>query len=1073
MSKRPAEPVRDLSGDSALSGTLRQDLLRANTAVAIVLIAVLTLALVAVFASLRAAHNLRRAESAESKSAERLRIGYTEEARAIRISAVAGGRAAAIGVISNAVAISPSPELRTEAIACLALSDLVQEAPLVPTPKGLPRVEMDSQLRFFACGDLQGNVVVHSLVDGRELFKLNDPELGGGPGHRAYEIAFSPDGQLLAARFINGAVVVWNVDTRQPVFTNGLASPDLPPSLQSTGLAFSPDSRRLIISELPAQGRISVFDVPSGQRLSSAVDATAKTFRMRPDLKQVAVVTGDCVDIMDYPSGTNVQTLLNAARVETIEWSPDSRHLAVSCDDGDVCLWEPVSDAQRHFTGHSERCVRLNFSHDGKLLFSSSRDGTTRLWDVTLGRMIAVGEGMGNVFTPDGLRIGFWRPWDGFGVWRVSSSAFYAVHECDKNAGPLLSLDLSPDGRWCVATQKKGFRIWDLASGDRAIYVPESASGVRVAMDGHSLFVCCDRGLELWPLSTNAGGAWPPADVKKIPLPDGQGARAVALSLDGRWALVELLDQRLVNLDLSGARPPVVLQGRWRSVNLKGAASPTGAGRFAISPDGRWIATGFNFSADGPEIWDGTTGARVASLPADTSVVGFSPDGRWLGLSGMSRNSVWSVGDWRLQKEFPRDESSLVHGALAFGPDGRLLVLSRKRQVLQLRDWPSDAEMCDLISPVAQSVNTVRFSSDGSTLVTATASDMLEVWRLGALRRTLAGMNLDWGVSVRPAAAARPPGRFDAGSWQVIALTCLGAFFLITILALLILRRHRIAIERFVAAEARTAQRNRELDLAKVELMHSQKMQALGTLATGIAHDFNNLLSVVRMSGKLIGRRAVGDAEIQEHVTDIEQAVLSGKSVVSSVLGYAGAEKNRGDLIDVGAVVDETVSLLSREFLSGIKLTLELERDTARVALTRSSLEQLLLNLLVNASEAMQGAGSLKIILHARSSPPPGHYVLWPQPSPHYLELSVVDSGPGIAPEIRERLFEPFFTTKRSGVKPGTGLGLSLVYSIAQQIGLGLGVESEPSRGAKFTLLIPVAAPPVRETHSAKVTGPV
>ena len=85
----------------------------------------------------------------------------------------------------------------------------------------------------------------------------------------------------------------------------------------------------------------------------------------------------------------------------------------------------------------------------------------------------------------------------------------------------------------------------------------------------------------------------------------------------------------------------------------------------------------------------------------------------------------------------------------------------------------------------------------------------------------------------------------------------------------------------------------------------------------------------------------------------------------------------------------------------------------------------------------------------------------------------MANTGPGISAEIRDRIFEPFFTTKRGGAKPGTGLGLSLVYSIAQQAGLGLGVESEPGRGTVFTVLLPVAAAPVRESHSGGTDNPV
>lgn len=1059
-----------LGGPVTMSDATRRDLLRANTAVAVVLTAVLVLALVAVFAGLRAARNQRRAEAAEATSQERLRNAFTEEARAIRVSAEAGGRVAAMAAISNAVSIRPSPELRTEAIACLALSDLVQEGPLVPSPREMRVVLMDAQLHYFAYGDPEGNVLVHSLTDGSQLFSLNAADLGNRVRRPVNELLFSPDDTYLAARYDGGAVVVWNLASRRHIFANAVSPAITNAAQHFNELQFSGDSKQIIFCDVEQQGQISVYDLPSGERAATGVNVWSKTFRMRGDLKQVAVASDTTVEILDFPSGVKRSTLTHSESVEMIEWSPDGKRLAVTSAAGDVDLWEPARDVHWQLAGHSERCIRLGFNADGTLLFSSARDGTTRLWDVAMGRMIAVGAGLGCTFTPDGQRIGFWRAWEGFGAWRVSPSSVYAIHACDKSMGPLLSIDLSPSGRWCVVTQRKGFRIWDLANGDRDLFVPLPEFTVRVAMDEQSLLVCNLRGLERWPLATNAAGELQlsPTKAVEVPLPGDQPARAVALSQNGRWAAVELMDHRLLKLDLAGSNPPVELKGRWRHFNYKGPGSPTGAGRFVISPDGRWVVTGFDFDGDGPMVWDGNTGELACKLPVDTSLAAFSADGRWLGLAGMDRNTIWSAGDWQRRADFAREEASLVHGSLAFLPDSSLIAMSRTRQTVELCDWQSGTSLCDLISPAAESVNSVRLSSDGQTLVMATASDMVEVWHLGLIHQQLAAMHLDWTGPANSGAAEVAPELAGAGGWQVILLVGLGGFALVVVLALFTLRRHRLAIERFVIAEAQAAESNRALDIAKVELMHSQKMQALGTLATGIAHDFNNLLSVVRMSGKLIGRQAPGDKEIQEHVTDIEQAVLQGKNVVSSVLGYARAEKESGQPTDVSAVVEEAVSLLSREFLQGIALTLELERGAPRVDIARGPLDQVFLNLLVNASEAMQGRGRLKIAVRTRDAAPVRPSILRPRPAARYVELSVLDSGPGISPEIQGRIFEPFFTTKRSATKAGTGLGLSLVYTIAQQAGLGLSVESEPGRGAQFSVVIPAGTDPVRETHSVQ-----
>ncbi len=1047
---------------------MRRDILRANTAVALVLMAVLLLALVAIFAGFRAERNRRRAEAAEAHSQEQLRIAYTEAARAIREAAAAGGRAAAMNAISNAVAIRISPELRTEATACLAQADLVPVGPLRPTPKDLTRLLVDPQLRYYVDGDAQGRLQVHSLVATQAAVVFEPAAVGSAARQPLGEMDISRDGRRLAVCLGDGSVAAWELATRQPVFTNRFPVPGEFTPTFLRGLAFSAAGDRLIFSDPAAHGQIALVNLNTGQREATGIPAWGKTFRLRPDFQGVALAGETGVDLLEYPGGTRRQTLTLGVPVITLEWSPDGQQLVVAGADGILHLWEPESGRETHLIGHSEACIRLGFNHRGTLLFSASRDGTTRLWDVVQRRLMAVGQGFGCNFTQDDQRLVFWQPWEGFGTWQVEASRVFALHACDKRAGPLLSLDLSASGRWCVVTQSKGFRIWDLADGDQETYVPGEVSGVRVAADERSLFVCSSNGLAAWPVATNAAGTvvFAAAAGRNLPLPDGQGARAVALSGDGRWAAVELRDRRLVRIDLAGRQPASEMHGHWGQVNIKGPGSPTGAGRFAISPDGQWVATGFDFEGEGPRVWNGATGELVTNLPTGSSVVGFSADGRWLALASISQNSIWSVDGWQPARTIVREDASLVHGTVAFLPGDPIVAVSQTRQKIQLRNWRADAPVADLIPPVAQSVNSVRVSLDGQTLVMATASDMVEVWRLGELRRELGWRQLDWSGDPDPLPPAGPPAGPGPTGWPML-LAVLGGFSLVTAAALLTLRRHRTAIERFVVAEAEAAQSHRALDLAKVELMHSQKMQALGTLATGVAHDFNNLLSVIRMSNKLIGRRVPVDPEVQELVADVEQAVLQGKTVVGSVLGFARRGQETGEPLDVCAIVEETVSLLSREFLSGIALTLELERQAPRVNLARGPLEQVIMNLLVNAAEAMHGTGRLRIALQTRAELPAGACVLRPRPADQYLELRVQDTGPGVPPDIRDRLFEPFFTTKSSGVKPGTGLGLSLVYTIAQQTGLGLALASAPGQGACFTVFLPAGPAAVRETHSA------
>ena len=172
------------------------------------------------------------------------------------------------------------------------------------------------------------------------------------------------------------------------------------------------------------------------------------------------------------------------------------------------------------------------------------------------------------------------------------------------------------------------------------------------------------------------------------------------------------------------------------------------------------------------------------------------------------------------------------------------------------------------------------------------------------------------------------------------------------------------------------------------------------------------------------------------------------------------------------AALSETVALLGKKFLSGIVLKFDVAPDLPRVRGARGRLEQIILNLVVNAAEAMNGHGTLRLAggwVYSSSAP----LVLQPRPAKRYIELLVSDSGPGIPEEVLPRIFEPFFTTKNAGATPGTGLGLSTVYTMAEQDGLGLGVETREGRGTTFRILIPLGATsPVIDDESQHKIGP-
>lgn len=291
--------------------------------------------------------------------------------------------------------------------------------------------------------------------------------------------------------------------------------------------------------------------------------------------------------------------------------------------------------------------------------------------------------------------------------------------------------------------------------------------------------------------------------------------------------------------------------------------------------------------------------------------------------------------------------------------------------------------------------------------------------------------------------------------WGSVFVVPMGAFVMALGFGVFAFNRQRHLLGAYLELDQLAAARARELEVAQGEIVHSQKMKALGTLAAGIAHDFNNLLSVIRMSNQLARESTPDSSEVAENTAEVEQAVQQGKKLVRSMLGYSRTEVEGADPFQLADLVEDTVGLLSKQFLTGIMLTLDLERDLPPVRKSRNRLEQILLNLVLNSSEAMKGEGSLRLVVR-RGSTEARPFVLRPQPAHGYLELLVHDSGPGIPPEVLPRIFEPFFTTKNRGATRGTGLGLSMVYTIAEQDGLGVEVSSVAGQGTEFCIVVPI-----------------
>ncbi len=255
-------------------------------------------------------------------------------------------------------------------------------------------------------------------------------------------------------------------------------------------------------------------------------------------------------------------------------------------------------------------------------------------------------------------------------------------------------------------------------------------------------------------------------------------------------------------------------------------------------------------------------------------------------------------------------------------------------------------------------------------------------------------------------------------------------------------------VTHFVGVQTDVTER-RELE---AQLRQSQKMEALGTLAGGVAHDFNNLLSVILSYSEIIlGELPEGDP----HRADVDEVRRAGEraaDLVRQLLAFSRQQRLQPRLVDLGQLVAGMEKMLRRVLGEDVGLTLRAYPGLGSVYADPGQIEQIVMNLVVNARDAMPGGGALRVEtraveIDADDDPIRG------LPAGAYVQLVVADTGVGMDAATRERIFEPFYTTKDKG--KGTGLGLSTVFGIVSQSQGHIGVDSEPGQGATFTISLP------------------
>ena len=240
-----------------------------------------------------------------------------------------------------------------------------------------------------------------------------------------------------------------------------------------------------------------------------------------------------------------------------------------------------------------------------------------------------------------------------------------------------------------------------------------------------------------------------------------------------------------------------------------------------------------------------------------------------------------------------------------------------------------------------------------------------------------------------------------------------------------------------------------ERERLETELRQAQKMEAVGRLATGIAHDFNNIITVLLGYSDELIEEAAPNTTLLAAAVEVRRAADRASALTQQLLAFSRRQVSVAQTVELNTVIEQMEDLIKRLIGPEIRLRLSLQPGLSTISADAQQIGQVMMNLVVNARDAMPGGGTLSI---ATADVELGHDNLDVIPGPH-VALMVTDTGLGMSAEVRDRMFEPFFTTKDEG--RGTGLGLSMVQAIVRQSGGHIHLESAPNQGTTFKVYFP------------------
>jgi WD40 repeat protein len=685
------------------------------------------------FQAHKAKENFALSEKNRIAAEQALFESQMNQARARRMTGVAGRRFETLEFFRKAAAGTNGRDLRNEAIASLVLPDFrpVKEWSKLSEPNSWT---FDTRLRRYFTNDAAGNLTVRDVDTDRELASLP------GRGAPLTAMLCSRNDRFLATSDTNGNACIWNLETQQPTTIDFPKRADL--------VGFTPDSRAMLVKH--ADGSFHFLNPISGieEKVWKGPFAFARVYFNASGEMFCGWVTNELM-IYESTSGTLLKALPHPETIHAMAWHPDGRRLATSCGKT-IHFWDTTTGREIGIgQGHESRVVGLAYDDLGDVLISTGWDHTLRLWQTDTFRELVKSSFAGSHIqvSPDGRRLGF-QSWDTAHaeLWQVANGQEMRRFELSRTTGRVYRITyhggFSRDGSLVHLDASDGTYLFDARSLQSLAVLPSKyqVAGGGFGRAGTNFIHASVEGLRLWPVepatADKALRVGPPqqfhsADVRRV--------AGASLTADGKF-LVAVSNHSFWVFNLIESAPVVRLQSPARL-----RSEP------AISVDNRWIAIG---GADDTllRIWDAHTGQPATNLNIGASgFAAFSPDNQWMVTATPYEYCFWTIGTWKAGVCVKRSVSSPWIGA-AFSPDGTVVALADGEHIIHLYVTGTDHELAAF--PAGHLVTRVCFSPDGTKLLVIYEPGVAELWDLRLMRQELAELNLDWESPPVPAPLA-------------------------------------------------------------------------------------------------------------------------------------------------------------------------------------------------------------------------------------------------------------------------------------------------------------------------------